>query len=791
MLTHTPRRALPGGSRLDAGPFWAWLLLCGLLTVGMGYLRLVAFPGRMVPLAYGLVLLVCLLNRDLRLLYGMALAFSAIALFKIFLFLPRHAGAAGIELWDEWAAALMQLANIWVVAGTIHGLLSFQRRIEEKNAQLEMTNAELEASNEELAAREEEIIRQNEELQAQAQELEQQTEELRQQTEEAEAAATELNATNEELARREKGLRTLLESAQWLRSDAGEQEVMAAVCQAALELMEDSAVAAVIVQEKDGKLWLRGHRGFGVHGTIKREIDFSRSFAALVVESGRTAYLKDVHTRPDLEFLQPLVGPPFRSVLASPIWSEGRPFASLQIYAREPREWTEEEFRVVEWLAAQAALALRAVEYQEELEIKRREAEEASIQKTRFLAAVSHDVRTPANAISLMADLIEQAAGDAELARELPQMARDLKSNARSLVELVSDVLDLARFDTGRLDLQVSDFPLGPFIEAELRQFRRLTTAKGIRLVTCLPPEPVWLRTDKLKLGRVLSNLVGNAVKFTDAGEVQVGAELRADGMLELIVADTGPGIAPEHLPRIFDEFFQLRNPERDRNRGTGLGLAICRRLVDALGCSISVESTPGRGSTFFIRLPSELVVARPPVSASPEAGHYQSDGEASSLLGGLRILLVEDHETTRTAVAQLLEGHGALVLQAATARAAIHMLAHENPDVLLLDLMLPDQDGTEVLRHVRHHGPGSLRCILAVSGDVRDERVEEVKRLGAHDLVPKPLNLATLICALRRHLSPPEAPAAPPHSADPMLNGSDHESQAKVISQKPVPKAC
>jgi signal transduction histidine kinase/CheY-like chemotaxis protein len=766
------RRLSPDAS---AQPFWPWLLLCVMLVAFFGYLRLVLFEDRLIPLTYALPLLVCIWSRDLRLLYGMAIAFSALAVVHLF----AH------EQYDVLASAMI-LVNVWTVAGVVHALLSALGKLEQKTRLLEASNEELEQNNEELAARDEEISRQNEELQAQSEELEQQNQELQQQSEELEQQSRELQATNDELARRERGLQTLLDSARWMRSDVAERDVMGAICQAAIQVMDEGACAAAVLQEQDGRLCIRGHCGFGAHGATRNDCPFDRSFASLVMERGQTAYLEDTRTRPDIDVIQPLVGPPVRSVLAAPIWVEGKVAGVVEAYSRQPRHWTEDEFRVVEWLAAQTALSMQAMAQQRELELRRREAEDASIQKTRFLAAVSHDVRTPANAISLMADLIERGASDPAQLREMPQLARDLKASARSLVELVSDVLDLARFDTGKTDVQASDFCLDALLEADVRQQQPIAEYKGLRLSVSLPAAPVWVRTDKIKLKRVISNLVGNAIKFTNrGGEVQLRCTIMLDGGLELAVADTGVGIPVEHLPKIFDEFHQLRNPERDRNKGTGLGLAICQRLAQALGCTISVDSIPGEGTTFYLRMPAEVLIPAPIVPPPKESLAIRGDdgdgrglgtdgngfaGRDGSLpLAGLRILMIEDHRATRTTAARLLAAEGASVVQAESARAGMRMLTHERPHVLLLDLMLPDLDGTEVLRQLQHHRPPSLTCVLAISGDVRDARTEEVLQLGADGLLPKPLNIETLVSILRRHcpgLKPSEIQASSPSGA-------------------------
>jgi signal transduction histidine kinase len=248
-------------------------------------------------------------------------------------------------------------------------------------------------------------------------------------------------------------------------------------------------------------------------------------------------------------------------------------------------------------------------ELQRELDTRRREAEEASVRKTRFLAAVSHDIRTPANAISLLAELIRRTASNPALAAEVPDLAQELHGSAVSLVNLLSDVLDIARFDSDKIDLQESEFAINALLQDEQRQLQPLAREKGLTLEVNAPADSLVVRTDRIKLARVLGNLIGNAIKFTERGGVRVDAQRNGHNAIRISISDTGVGIAPEHLAHIFDEFFQLRNPERDRAKGSGLGLTICRRLVDAMGGELEVQSAPGQGSTFIITLPGFAMV--------------------------------------------------------------------------------------------------------------------------------------------------------------------------------------
>lgn len=708
----------------------------------IAWLRLSVYSRDVFPLSSGVPLLICLWTRDLRSLYGMSLAFTLISAIKIYWLMNSP---------PDYERVLMvsNLTNIWLVAVVIHGIIVARNRIERKNEELAQLNVELEsaneelaASNEELAAREEEITRQNEELQSQAEELEQQSEELRQQAEEMEQQTAELNDANHELMRRERGLQTLLDSGRWLRGDLSEALVMNGICQAGVQVLGDAVQASAVLMDDGDKLALNGSSGFGLHGAMMPDFSFNQSFTALLMESGKTACIEDIEVRPDICLPRPGAGRPFRSVLGSPIWHEGKPVATFEIYSTSPLQWSEHDFRIAEWLAGQAALAIQAIRFQQEIEQKRRAAEEASIQKTRFLAAISHDVRTPANAISLLAELIGKCAQDPARAHQVPTLAASLWHNSRAMIDLVSDVLDLSRFDSGRLDLDISEFSLPEVIRSEVEQVRPLTTGHNLVLRAVTPERELRLCSDRTKLARVIGNFLSNAVKFTEAGEIRVELAPEAEGGWAIHVIDSGIGIPSEHIGSIFDEFFQLRNPERNREKGTGLGLAICRRLIDALGFRVEVKSLVGIGTTFTIYIPAGCVVNEAAVTASaPNGSEYP--------LQGASILLVEDHEVARETTAKLLEAEGAKVNTAETGRDAIRMLTRGDYEILLLDLNLPDFEGTEILRSLQAAKPKSLRCVLVVTGDVRPERIAEVKALGANDLLPKPVNMERLRKAL------------------------------------------
>jgi signal transduction histidine kinase len=256
-------------------------------------------------------------------------------------------------------------------------------------------------------------------------------------------------------------------------------------------------------------------------------------------------------------------------------------------------------------------------------------AEEASDRKTRLLNAFSHDIRNPVNTINLIAGVISRTAEDPALASQVPQMARRLQSNAQSLVALVSEVLDIAHLDSGLLQRNESTFSLNEFVDAKHRDLAPLAEEKALHLGVVMPERSTWVRTDRIKLDRIVTNLVTNAIKFTMAGSVTIRVSMATEGGVVIRVEDTGIGIAAHEIEGLFDEFSQL-DVSRKPARGWGLGLAISRRLANFIGASIGVESHVDRGSTFTVRLPPDCIVDIAPIALSgaaapPSAGRRET----------------------------------------------------------------------------------------------------------------------------------------------------------------------
>jgi PAS domain S-box-containing protein len=382
------------------------------------------------------------------------------------------------------------------------------------------------------------------------------------------------------------------------------------------------------------------------------------------------------------------------------------------------------------------------------LEAAKESAEAASRNKTRFLSAVSHDLRTPVNALSLLGELLGHlVAGRNDPGGELASLAIDIQQAASTLIELLNDLLELSRFDSGAQEIHRTPFGLDEWLISTLRPLEVTARAKGLAFRCRVDLSGRVIVGDRVKIGRVLTNLVGNAIKFTDRGRVDVNVGAARDGGLVLAVSDSGSGIPTGQIGLIFDEFAQLQNPERDRTKGTGLGLAICRRLVEAVGGKLSVESRLGSGSTFTAWYPPDHLE---PVS-SPSLPITTAPGSPPSR--DATILLVEDDPHTRRAFSQLLGRAGYTVESAADGLAALESLDRAVPALVLLDLLMPGMDGVEVLRRVRDRTELSNLAILILSGDVDDpDRVATLNALGVTGYIPKPVNFDTVLEMVSRY---------------------------------------
>ncbi len=361
----------------------------------------------------------------------------------------------------------------------------------------------------------------------------------------------------------------------------------------------------------------------------------------------------------------------------------------------------------------------------------RTRAEQADLAKSRFLAAASHDLRQPLHALSLFSATLRELELDVKQRSVVEQIYR----NIDSLEALFDELLDISKLDAGYIHANIVDFPIQNVLGVLHTRYGPLAHKKALdfRLRSCA----CTVRSDAALLERVLGNLVANAIRYTRTGGVLVGCRKRG---LELVIAvwDTGIGIAKDQHERIYEEFFQLGNPERDRKNGLGLGLPIAKRMAHLLGTEIELRSELGRGSCFQIRvaLGDSAAVARP----APEPS---VSGDA---LTGRCVVVIDDELTIREGMHELLEQWGCTSVEAASAAEAITRLeaADLAPELVLADYRLTDNAvGSDDVLRLRQRFGSELPALL-ITGDTAPERLREAKQSGLH-ILHKPVRPAQL----------------------------------------------
>ncbi|MBN2886807.1 MAG: PAS domain S-box protein [Chromatiaceae bacterium] len=379
-------------------------------------------------------------------------------------------------------------------------------------------------------------------------------------------------------------------------------------------------------------------------------------------------------------------------------------------------------------------------------------AEAANRAKSEFLANMSHEIRTPMNAIIGLTHILQRAITDPRQSEQLAKIA----TAAHHLLAVINDILDMSKIEAGKLQLEATDFELERIVDNVASLVRDRAESKGIELVVDLDEVPRALHGDGLRLGQILLNFAGNAVKFTEQGSVTLRARrlgVLGDGRqrLRFEVSDTGIGLSEEQQERMFQAFEQADASTTRRYGGTGLGLAISRRLVELMGGRIGVESALGKGSTFWIELDLALSEQRFP------APH------ARVRLQGLNALVVDDLPEARESLVAMLEVHGMRVEAASDGASALRLAAERHFDVLLIDWRMPGMDGLELGRRLAELDARTVR--LLVSAYTEDLAPEQLATNGYWGVLSKPCGPSRLFEALQEALSgqrdsqPPLAP--------------------------------
>ena len=395
------------------------------------------------------------------------------------------------------------------------------------------------------------------------------------------------------------------------------------------------------------------------------------------------------------------------------------------------------------------------------IEAQRQQVLDASRLKSEFLATMSHELRTPLNSILALSQLMLSGGTGEDLARDA-EFLNVIERSGRSLLTLINDILDLSGIEAGRTKMFPSEFALHGTVEHVLNVVRPVAEAKALRFDVDLADVPT-MYSDRERIGQILMNLLGNAVKFTETGRVAVTVS-ESGGMISLAVADTGIGVSPDVLPHIFDSFRQADGSNTRKYQGTGLGLAISQKLAGLLGGEITATSEVGKGSTFTLRLPvrmddpgDEESPPAPPrtdgAAQTADAGPVCSTGARESETETGVILVVEDNADNLLATTAVLGSFGYRCATAVSGELALVAARAHTPALILMDIQLPVMDGLEATRQIKADAILKDIPIVALTAKAMKGDREAILAAGCDDYLSKPTDPELLRQVLRKWL--------------------------------------
>jgi GAF domain-containing protein/DNA-binding response OmpR family regulator len=555
----------------------------------------------------------------------------------------------------------------------------------------------------------------------------------------------EVQARTTDLARSVEELRALGAVSQAVNSTLDLQRVLDTIVAKATQISGTEAGAIYVLDEQQHEFQLSATFGMSdelINAVRHMHVEISEA-VGLLTETHEPSQQADLRALPSTPVNDIVIKAGYRARLLVPLMRSSQVIGALVVRRKAPGEFPPGTIDLLKTFAAQSAVAIQNARLFSELREKSRELEVASQHKSQFLANMSHELRTPLNAIIGVTEMLLEDARDFKRDDDIEPLDRVLRA-ARHLLALINDILDLSKIEAGRMELHIESFPLAPLIQDVVNTIETLAKKNANRVVVDCTPDAGTVEADQMRFRQALLNLASNANKFTENGTVTIAARPQhTDGRewITVAVTDTGIGMNAEQIGRLFQEFSQADSSTTRKYGGTGLGLAISRHFCRLMGGDITVESNPGAGSTFTIRLPR---IVRTEPLARKEARSELSGRQA---LQAPLILVVDDDATVRELVARHLERAGFSVATAKGGQEALRLARELKPSAMTLDIMMPDIDGWTVLAAIK--GDPSLAAIPVVLMTI----VEEKNRgyaLGAADYLVKPVNRSKLVETLR-----------------------------------------
>ena len=537
-----------------------------------------------------------------------------------------------------------------------------------------------------------------------------------------------------------------------MRADVGEALVQTASsrevlqrCTDALVRHLDAAFARIwTLNESEAMLELQASAGLythldGAHGRVKvGEFKIGR------IAGGRRPHLSnDVQKDPNVSDPEWAKREGMVSFAGYPLLVDGRVFGVVALFARHTlAEAALNELRPLADVIAQYLQRKRA---EEDLKLATAAAEAANQAKSTFLANMSHELRTPLNAVILYSELLQEEAEDQGLNEFLPDLEK-IRSAGRHLLGLINNILDLSKIEAGKMDLYLETFDLGEVVGDVTATVRPLFEKRNNTLTPTVAPDTGSMHADQTKVRQILFNLLSNASKFTENGTITLKVGRRADGDrdgIEFQVQDSGIGMTPEQVEKLFQPFTQADVSTTRKFGGTGLGLTIVKRFCELMGGRIDVASEAGRGTTFTTWIPA---LVAPPQTESAAEIDLPAGVEPA---GGSTVLVIDDDPIARDLLTRVLAKQGYRVRTAADGKAGLEMAAADRPDAIVLDVMMPRMDGWAVLSALK--GDPQLDDVPVVMHTMVDDR-NLGYALGASDYLTKPVDRDRLVAVLNKY---------------------------------------